>query len=102
MKRTATLSEWTELLDSDMTEGSALAGGTHAQPLKEYTSGSHISGVTFRCDIRKSDNGDRGLKSGTRSPPSLSGQAISQDVKGKAGGALWLHTSFPSRPKSRQ
>jgi hypothetical protein len=77
VKRTPTLSEWTELLDSDVTEGGALAGGTHAQPLKEYTSGSHTSGVTSCSDIGKSTNGDTGLASGTGSPPSRSGQAIS-------------------------
>jgi hypothetical protein len=45
IKRSPTLSEWTDLLDGDVTEGGALAEGTRAQSLKGYASGSHTSGV---------------------------------------------------------
>jgi hypothetical protein len=69
-----------------MTEGGALARGVQTQPLKEYASGSHTSGVTSHSDIGKSTNSDTGLESGTGSPPSRSGQAISKDQKGRAIG----------------
>jgi hypothetical protein len=84
VKRSPTLSEWTELLDGNMTEGGALTGGMHAQPLKEYTSGSHTSGVTSCSDLRQRADGDMG--SGTGSPPSQSGQVTSESMKGKAVG----------------
>jgi hypothetical protein len=57
-KRGPTLSKWTELLDGNMTEAGALAGGTHTQPLKEYASKSHISDVTSHSDLRQRADGN--------------------------------------------
>jgi hypothetical protein len=80
VKKSPTLSEWTELLESEI-------GGACPHLLKEQADGSHTSGVTSCSNLRQNADGDTGTESSTGSPPPRSGPAVSRDLKGKAVGA---------------
>jgi hypothetical protein len=62
VKKSPTLSEWTELLESEI-------GGACPHSPKEQADGSHTSGVTSHSNLRQNADGDTGTKSGTGSPP---------------------------------